>query len=791
MTLVELESRMSHLWAKSPRLGNPPVTLFEHTFDVTRQLAEYCRVYRPTWPIPEEPICLERVLAYAALTHDFGKVHVDFQAALRNGGPPFRNRHEVLSLGFLGYLGIPPNELSWLEAAVALHHKNLFRLVGASQPFFLGSTFAHDSSTARKLVEGAQPRDVELLLNLLKLSEEVFRMTGWRGFPTYPVVCTRLDFLKRIREALERVLALEKQFHAQSDEWGQAVEPLPWPARRAGVLIRGFVLKADHLASFRPHPLHVGLECVDDVYQAIAPRLREGLKSHQEKAAATIGSAILVAPTGTGKTEAGLLWAGRQAESGGLRGRTFVLLPYQASMNAMQCRLIRDFAPQVSDKVEEWEAHVALIHGRSMRAAYERLLDHQYSPDKASAVARLQSDLARLNVAPIRVCSPFQLVRVLFAPKGVEGLIIAFTDARLIFDEIHAYQPEVTALALAAIRLLTEHFGSRIFFMTATLPSHLRKIINRVLGPLPLLVPEGDSLGRPPRHRLRLVSRNVLCSDSLHEIALAAKRGSVLVVVNQVRRAIGLFRALKGSVDVHLLHSRLTHSDRFQRERQIEPTPGRVLISTQAVEVSLDLDYDECFSELAPLESLLQRFGRCNRRGKKTDPASVTVYAAFPSGASKPSLPYRDEHLHATQQTLEDCIRSEQGLLLDSSLQRMLDSSYPEPLKNELAEQMLRKSEELNEHFVRPFTPFGMQDGRLLAELDERWEQLFDGQEVLPESLHPQAAQADSWLERARYLVPISGRKYATLKRQGRIEWDGILMCDVVKATYTQEGLDV
>src|SRR5581483_9685331 len=104
--------------------------------------------------------------------------------------------------------------------------------------------------------------------------------------------------------------------------------------------------------------------------------------SHQLKAGERIGSCVLVAPTGSGKTEAGLLWAGRQSETGS-RGRLYYLLPYQASMNAMQKRLIRDLAPKQANQPETWSSAVSLVHGRSLRTVYERLLDRGYSPQNA------------------------------------------------------------------------------------------------------------------------------------------------------------------------------------------------------------------------------------------------------------------------------------------------------------------------------------------------------------------------------------------------------------------------
>lgn len=797
MELTEIERRMSNLWAKSP---NPPaapaITLFQHSLDVTRQMAEYYRLYQPRWPVPEEPVCLPRLLAYAALVHDFGKVHPAFQAVLRNG-PRFHNRHEILSLAFLSCLDIPATERPWIEAAVALHHKDLFRLVGHSQWFCLSENFGQQGTVVRRLVEGLIQTDIELLCELLRHTTEIFNQTDWIDFDCFDVHSEQAgDAVSHIRGSLERIVRLSRRFEVACDDFGRLIAPLPWPLRCAGVTVRGFVLSADHLASFRPHSLRAGLENVESVKQTLAAALPkfEGFKSHQESAAQQVGNSVLVAPTGCGKTEAALLWAARQGEIG-LRGRTYVLLPYQASMNAMQKRLIEDFSPSIVNDLNRWNAEAAIVHGRSMRAVYEKLLDRDYAPSKAAQEAHFQGDLARLNVAPLHICSPFQLIRLLFAPKGVEGLLIAFLEARLIFDEIHAYDPQVTAMALTAIRFLCKHFGSRVFFMTATLPLHLQNVLTSLFDPIMVLRPGIDVLGKPARHRLRLMPDgvSVLSELSMAAIEDAAKSGSVLVVVNQVGRARKLYRLLADKCnDVHLLHSRFTHLDRTRKEREIHPAPGKILIATQAVEVSLDLDYDTCFSELAPLESLLQRFGRCNRVGKQSEAAIVTVFPTFPDTDRKAHWPYREDHLKTTLSALKVFVAGDRGgMLAEDQTQTLVDASYPENLKQEMAIQIESKMGELDKCFVETFAPFGMEDENIARSLDRQWQELFDGEEVLPKDLRQQALNETSWLGRARYLVPISGRRFAQLWHDQKICWDNETMCNVVDVPYNEEGLHV
>src|SRR5260370_13909836 len=513
-----------------------------------------------------------------------------------------------------------------------------------------------------------------------------------------------------MKQALERVNKLARQFEAQIDEFGR-VGHIPWELRRGGIQMRGLMLLADNLASAKPHSLRTGVQGVAEVCTAIKKKPKfQKLNSHQDKLASHEGSALLIAPTGTGKTEAGLLWSGRKAETG-FGGRTFLLLPYQASMNAMQKRLIETFAQELKDTPELWTEHVAMVHGKSVRTAYERLLEKKYSPDEAVRTARIERDLARLDVSPLRVCSPYQILRLLFEPKGVEGLMQSLSQSKLIFDEIHAYKPDVTALTLAATQFVTEQLGARVLFMTATMPARVAEVINRVFGELPQFHPGRDVMDCPPRHQVQLLNYDVFSPESIDVITKAAQSSSVLVVVNQVNRAISLSNKLKPAVhDLQLLHSRFTNQDRFVIEKELQPHAGRVLVATQAVEVSLDVSYDTCFSELAPLESLLQRFGRCNRHGNESGaPATVSVYAKFPAGSGK-HYPYRENHVNTTLNVLDKCVKERRGILAEAEIQVMLNSSYPEDFKYELPQQLSSQSKRILYNFVNNFMPFGGQN---------------------------------------------------------------------------------
>src|SRR5207253_6796797 len=96
---------------------------------------------------------------------------------------------------------------------------------------------------------------------------------------------------------------------------------------------------------------------------------------------------------------------------------------------------------------------------------------------------------------------------------------------------------------------------------------------------------------------------------------------------------------------------------------------------------------------------------------------------------------------------------------------------------------------QLKENFVDPFIPFGPRELSQVARLAKEWESLFDGEEVLPKRFLEEAQMEESWLGRARYFVPISGRRMKILWSQGLIREDKDLMCYVVDSPYTDVGL--
>jgi CRISPR-associated endonuclease/helicase Cas3 len=155
------------------------------------------------------------------------------------------------------------------------------------------------------------------------------------------------------------------------------------------------------------------------------------------------------------------------------------------------------------------------------------------------------------------------------------------------------------------------------------------------------------------------------------------------VIVNTVKRACALFDELKKKADrdpntseprLVLLHSRFRPEDRKKQVddalAEIKPDqPGTIVVSTQVIEAGVDISATTLFTELAPWASLVQRFGRCNRRGKENDNARVYWIAMPAKDAEKVAAPYELDYLKAAAEQLEK--------LTDAGLKSLHDNPLP------------------------------------------------------------------------------------------------------------------
>lgn len=401
---------------------------------------------------------------------------------------------------------------------------------------------------------------------------------------------------------------------------------------------------------------HFGLLARATAYKGVSALLKSneslrGIQVEVDNLPAKPGLTLIEAPTGSGKTEAALAYAWRLLDQGIADSIVFAL-PTQATANAMLTR-VEAFAVQLFGS-----ANILLAHGkRNFNEAFQRLALSGQRPTvqgKTEAAAQcatwLASSRKRVFLGQIGVCTVDQvLLSVLpVRHKFVRGF--GLNKAVLIVDEVHAYDAYMHGLLGEVLRRQKATGGSAIL-LSATLPAGVRA---KLLGawessgvndaPYPALWHATQGMAvcitvpddQRPAHRevatecLKLPG--AFPDDAVIGRIIAAAESGALVglVMNLVDDAQRLARLLRGRTkkDVDVFHARYRFIDRLHKEKTVLDSYGRnasrneghILVATQVVEQSLDLDFDWMLTQICPVDLLFQRLGRLHRHQSEHRP---------------------------------------------------------------------------------------------------------------------------------------------------------------------------
>jgi CRISPR-associated endonuclease/helicase Cas3 len=225
---------------------------------------------------------------------------------------------------------------------------------------------------------------------------------------------------------------------------------------------------------------------------------------------------------------------------------------------------------------------------------------------------------------PIKVSTPFQLLKHLFGLKGFEQGLFEWTNSYFIFDEIHAYDAKNFAQIKVLLEFATQYLNVKVMVMTATLPKFLRSEIESAIGKFTPINADQTLYNSFRRHKVIL--QEGLLENNLNIIKADLHIGKkVLVVCNTVAQAQKIYGILGSEVEKSvLLHGGFNGTDRNTHEQTLLKAEKddtledvMLLVGTQAIEVSLDIDYEIIYTEPAPIDALLQRFGRVNRKRER------------------------------------------------------------------------------------------------------------------------------------------------------------------------------
>jgi CRISPR-associated endonuclease/helicase Cas3 len=364
------------------------------------------------------------------------------------------------------------------------------------------------------------------------------------------------------------------------------------------------------------------------------------------EAACSPGLFIVEAPMGEGKTEAALAAAYRRWDEGGERGLYFAL-PTQLTSN------------RIHERVETFLANVlaapavlSLAHGNAGISGRRTtpVLPAVAGEDDGAALANLWfSDSRKALLAPFGVGTMDQALMAVLAAKHSALRLFALGGKVIVLDEVHSFDPYTSALVDRAVGWLLQ-VGCTVIVLSATLTKTRRAQLVAAAGAVekspsnayPLITKvsrsfsEAETIPIPETDRRgNTISIENLPQDGtewVREVAAAAESGAcVLVVRNTIAAAQESFDRLKSAcrdvgITFGLLHSRFPQFRREENEGRWmrllgrggdeRPKTGAVLVGTQIVEQSVDIDADLLVTDLAPSDLLFQRIGRLHRHAR-------------------------------------------------------------------------------------------------------------------------------------------------------------------------------
>jgi CRISPR-associated endonuclease/helicase Cas3 len=617
---INCSPSLADCWAKTdPFSGKPALTIRDHCLIVGAVAEEVRRLL----PIACEKLKLQGAVTLAA-AHDIGKLspgfllkarpYWDFPGAL--GQTFYEGNHAKVSQAHLASLPaarVGTRPFNWVLAAGGHHGK-----------------YPSASSYLGKIAEDGLEWPSLLRNELLAELESVFGKLPTEDLPRGPMVHWLTGFItfadwigsdtRWFPVIASGSLADHETPNGARHTAAAAVAEIGWNERRVR---QGMEFEELFPGVEKPRPLQSALIAAMD-----AP-----------------GLYIVEAPMGVGKTEAALAGCYRRWKEGGERGLYFAL-PTQLTSNRIYERVSTFLANVAVDPIV-----ASLVHGNAWMNP-DRIVKVMPTVEGERGAADLtdwyvsgrKSMLAAFATGTID-----QAIMSCLPVKHSSLRLFALSGKMVIIDEVHSYDAYTSALVDRTVAWLLE-VGCSVIVLSATLSSGRRKSLVRAGGaeerevssvyPLITKVARGGEysevipvdVNKSPSSRVLIERVFDTNEEYWQNLADAAEAGAcVLIIRNTVALAQETYREIKSrcrdsGILFGLLHSRFPQfkrdlneqawMDQLGNDGNYRPK-GCILVATQVVEQSVDIDADLLVTDLAPVDLILQRLGRLHRHERQ------------------------------------------------------------------------------------------------------------------------------------------------------------------------------
>jgi CRISPR-associated endonuclease/helicase Cas3 len=344
---------------------------------------------------------------------------------------------------------------------------------------------------------------------------------------------------------------------------------------------------------------------------------------------------VLVAPTGSGKTEFALLW-GKE-----MKRKLIYTLPLRVALNDLYDRFKGEVINGKKEGYFEKEEWIDILHSTSF-IEYIKGTTEKYDIEN-------QINSAKMFSAPALLTTPDQVFLTSLNFYGCDKLISIYPEASIVIDEIQTYNEEMAAIILKTLKTIEELEGN-VLIITATFPPYFETFLNKyeIIEIEKKDIKNNVKNYSLKRHKIKVYKENLIEEnedkkssneeeeDSENYSRDRSKKGTnqilfnllindqfknknILIVLNTVNNAIIIFKKLEKiyKENLFLLHSRLIEKEKTKRIKDIKSKINNgekvILVATQVIEASVNIDFDVLITEVSTIDSQVQRWGRIYR----------------------------------------------------------------------------------------------------------------------------------------------------------------------------------